>query len=122
MPARMVTSTVVGLIHSMRSAAQFCGSPSGPTRARRSHTSSVTHELAEPAMYIGLIATTGSAELSTICFWAPLGLARMKVQKLRMPIPLCEMIESSAQTSLLKAFIVVGCTMNICGWSRSSSR
>ena len=73
-------------------------------------------------MYIGLIATTGSAELSTICFWAPLGLARMKVQKLRMPIPLCEMIESSAQTSLLKAFIVVGCTMNICGWSRSSSR
>ncbi len=88
MPARIVASSVVGLTHSSFSADQFRGRPSAPTRARRSQISSVTHELVPPAMNSGLIASTGSAALSTICFTSPFGAAWMKVQKLRRPMPL----------------------------------
>jgi hypothetical protein len=86
-PDRSFASTVVGSTKVTLSADHGFGNPSGPTRIRRSHTRSVTQLSIAPEMYRGLTALSASAAFSTMSFWAPAGVAPVKVQKLRTPMP-----------------------------------
>ncbi len=51
------------------SAAQGCGSPSGPMRISRSQTSSVTHDPCAPGMLNGFRLSEGPTEFRMMSFW-----------------------------------------------------
>ncbi len=99
MPSRIVSSTVVGVGRVTLSAAQGCGSPSGPMRMKRSQISSVAHEPCAPGMLNGLILVGTVVELTMMSFCGPFGVRLIQVQKLRMPSPSSCTVLFASQTS-----------------------